>query len=171
MMAKDDPTIELAAQFLHYGLYNARRDFTPPARIELGSDGTFQPSQAQIHAVLDHYARTEDDRDHPWMSPLLADDYSGLCPASITSGGFDTLRDDGALYARRLREHGIQADYRCWVTCIHGYFNWGAQLGDVSEEAFAHFIEQAKELLGSEDAAAGMQHVTETRPLGDYPQT
>ena len=160
MMAKDDPSIKLAAQFLHYGLYNARKDFTPPSRIDLGSDGTFQPSQAQIHAVLEHYTASEEDRDHPWMSPLLAEDYTGLCPASITTGGFDPLRDDGALYAKRLREHGIHADYRCWVTCIHGYLNWGAQLGDVSEESFAHFIEQAKELLGSSDAAAGMQHVT-----------
>lgn len=160
LMAKDDPSIKLAAQFLHYGLYNARRDFLPDARVRLGSDESFQPSQRQIHAVLDHYCRDEADRDNPIVSPLLADDLTGLCPASITAGGYDPMCDDSKLYAKKLRDAGIPCDFRCWVSMIHGYYTW-ADVLDLTEECFAHFVEQAKELLGCEDAGAGMQHLDE----------
>ena len=46
----------------------------------------------------------------PRVSPLLADDLSGLPPASWSPAGFDPLRDEGRQYAEALRAAGVAVD-------------------------------------------------------------
>ncbi|MBY8977190.1 alpha/beta hydrolase fold domain-containing protein [Rhodobacteraceae bacterium NNCM2] len=46
----------------------------------------------------------------PTQHVLAAMTYTGMAPAFISAAGVDPLRDDGAEYARRLREAGVQAD-------------------------------------------------------------
>ena len=43
----------------------------------------------------------------PRVSPLMADDLSGLPPTHIAVEKFDVVRDDGLLYAKRLRDAGV----------------------------------------------------------------
>jgi acetyl esterase len=47
----------------------------------------------------------------PYVSPLLADDLSGLPPAHIVTCGHDKLRGDGEAYAKRLADAGIAATH------------------------------------------------------------
>lgn len=46
-------------------------------------------------------------RAHPYASPVLAPDLSGLPPAVICTAQYDSLRRAGDLYAERLREAGV----------------------------------------------------------------
>ncbi|MGV0851112.1 alpha/beta hydrolase [Mycolicibacterium phlei] len=59
----------------------------------------------------------------PAVSPLLADDLSGLAPALVLTGGFDPLRDEGVAYAEAMRAAGVAVDLRQAGSLIHGYAN------------------------------------------------
>ncbi|EKT4465284.1 alpha/beta hydrolase [Pseudomonas putida] len=52
--------------------------------------------------------------------PLRAHDLRGLAPAFISVAEFDPLRDDGRLYAERLRGDGVAVDYFPGHGLVHG---------------------------------------------------
>jgi acetyl esterase len=64
------------------------------------------------------------DRSDPRVSPLLADDLSGLPPALVLTGGFDPLRDEGNQYAEAMRAAGVVVDLREFGSLIHGFANF-----------------------------------------------
>ena len=47
---------------------------------------------------------------NPYVAPLLADDLSGLPGTMVVVGEFDVLRDDGLLFASRLREMNVTVE-------------------------------------------------------------
>jgi acetyl esterase len=57
----------------------------------------------------------------PRVSPLLAEDLSGLPPAYVAVAGFDPLRDEGIAYAHRLRDAGVQTVLRVHTGLIHPF--------------------------------------------------
>lgn len=72
---------------------------------------------------MDQYEPASEVRSDPRLSPLLADDLSGLPPAYVVTGGFDPLRDEGEAYARRLSEEGVPVIARRFPDLIHGFVN------------------------------------------------
>lgn len=87
---------------------------------------------------LDHYAPPGIDRTDPKLSPLLADDLSGLPPAYIATAGFDPLRDEGEEYAARLKEAGVPVALSRQSDLIHGYVNFlgvGTRFTEATAEA------------------------------------
>lgn len=60
----------------------------------------------------------------PRVSPLLADDLSGLAPAIVITAGFDPLRDEGRQYAEALRAAGVSVDLREYGSLIHAFPNF-----------------------------------------------
>ena len=57
--------------------------------------------------VRDHYLPDGIDDDDPRASMMRAADVSGLPPAYVATAGFDPLRDEGEIYAARMREAGV----------------------------------------------------------------
>ncbi len=53
------------------------------------------------------------------VSPLLTEDLRGLPPAVIINAEFDPLRDDGILYAAKLRKNGVKVWDKCFAGQIH----------------------------------------------------
>jgi acetyl esterase len=64
------------------------------------------------------------DPADPQVSPLLADDLSGLPPALLVTAGFDPLRDEGRQYADALRAAGNTVDAREFGSLTHSFPNF-----------------------------------------------
>ena len=60
--------------------------------------------------------------DDPVLSPLLTENLQGLPPAVIINAEFDPLRDDGILYAAKLRKNGVMVWEKCFPGQIHCLF-------------------------------------------------
>jgi acetyl esterase len=63
--------------------------------------------------------------EDPRLSPLRADDLSGLPPAVIATAGLDPLRDDGDAYADALAAAGVRVIHRRYPSLVHGFFGFG----------------------------------------------
>ena len=62
-----------------------------------------------------------DPRD-PAASPAFAEALDGAAPAFVLTAEYDTLRDEGEAYARRLARAGAFVQRRRYPGTIHGFF-------------------------------------------------
>ena len=63
----------------------------------------------------------KNDPDYVWYSPVEAACFDGLPAAYIETAEFDCLHDDGILYARLLREAGIEVTLNETKGTMHGF--------------------------------------------------
>jgi acetyl esterase len=84
-----------------------------------------------------HYVKSKDDARDWRVSPLRAPSLAGLPPALVVTAGFDPLRDEGEIYAGRLRDAGGTVDYVCYGGMIHGFVGMG-KLIDTAGRAISH---------------------------------
>ena len=69
-----------------------------------------------------HYLARAEDGENALASPLLAD-LSGLPSALIITAEHDPLRDEGELYAGKLRQSGVDVDVARIAGAAHGFFS------------------------------------------------
>jgi acetyl esterase len=96
---------------------------TDMSRTPSGSPDTPILSPAEMNAFRRYYLGDADPRD-PRMSPLLAEDHSGLPPALVQVAEHDPLREDGVRYAAALRAAGTPVRFTEYVGMPHGYLNF-----------------------------------------------
>ena len=78
--------------------------------------GYFQ-TKAACYFALENYA--PGGYNNSEVSPILAEDMGGLPPAVIINAEFDPLRDDGILYATKLRKFSVKVWDKCFSGQIH----------------------------------------------------
>ena len=106
------------------------------------------PLSAELMAwFIGHYMGPGDDPADPRLSPIKAQDLSGLAPAVIATAGFDPLVDQGEAYAKRLRAAGVAVAYRCYDSLAHGFtvFTGMAPTADVACREIAGLVREAIE--------------------------
>ena len=101
--------------------------------IEENGEGYFLTADS-MRWFVDHYLGAAIDPKDPIVSPLHADDLSGLPPAHVVTAEFDPLRDEGEAYANRLKEAGVPVTMKRYDGQIHGFFNLGMVI-DAAREA------------------------------------
>ncbi len=100
--------------------------------------GYFQTKDGTYFA-LEMYAPGQ--YNNPEVSPILTKDLKGLPPAVIINAEFDPLRDDGILYASKLREAGVKVWEKCFPGEIHCLI--GLLPGDKVMVGYQDFIKEA----------------------------
>jgi len=90
-------------------------------------------STAALRWSLRHYLGAETDPSDQRLSPLRADDLSGLAPAVVVTAGFDPLADQGEQYARKLMAAGVETRFRCYDSLPHGFPQFGGVVRPAAE--------------------------------------
>jgi acetyl esterase len=117
-----------AFQLLVYPATNATRTEASHRHFREG----FILTEENIGWFLDHYLDDARLATDGRVSPLLAQDVSGLPPALMMVAGFDPLRDEGLLYAERMRGAGADVETVCAEGSLHGFLNTA---GGINESA------------------------------------
>jgi len=111
------------APVLQLLIYPATDMTTRHRSRELFREG-FLLTDPEMDWFTDNYLGTA--RTHaadPRVSPLLAEDLSGLAPAFVVTAAFDPLRDEGEAYADALHQAGTPVTLRRFPGFIHGFVN------------------------------------------------
>lgn len=142
----------VALQARDLGSFTPRLQVLGVPALDLASDlpsgaGMISPSlRALVRRVYfpDPATRTE-----PYASPVLADDLAGLPPAIVMTAERDTLRRDGDLYARRLREAGVEVVHDVTPRADHYFLTEDPErarttMAMVAEHVRSHLLETSR---------------------------
>jgi acetyl esterase len=72
----------------------------------------------------DHYLSDPSEAADPHAAPLRARDLSDLPPALVITAEYDPLRDEGELYAEKLRAAGVPTALTRYDGVNHGFMFW-----------------------------------------------
>lgn len=132
----DSAGANLATVYCH--LNRERRDFTPFFQLLIypsiiGNDTSISRNLFSENLLLTkellkwfhHQYVNKNQENDPRFNVMNSTDFSGLPPAFILTAGFDPLRDEGQLYARKLAENGVPVNHSCYTDMFHGFINYG----------------------------------------------
>lgn len=91
-------------------------------------------TRAGMEQTRDYYLADPADAKHPYASPILASELTGLPPALVLIAEYDPLRDEGRAYGERLQEAGVPTTIKQFDGQIHGSQLMDAFVPDVAEE-------------------------------------
>lgn len=119
MMAKQRGGPRIRAQLLYYPMTDPHRQTYSRTQFANG----YLLTREAMEGYWQQY--TDDDRElgEPTASPLRATptDLAGLPPAMVITAEADVIRDEGELYAQRLREAGVAVTAVRYLGTVHDF--------------------------------------------------
>ncbi|MGB6317602.1 MAG: alpha/beta hydrolase [Litorimonas sp.] len=109
----------IAAQVLFYPLMQLQ-DIKP---ANPGPQDWLNIGSVALKYIQEHYVAGADPRD-PRVSPLFETDLADMPPAYVLTCGLDPLREEGKLYADKLRDAGGEVEMVFEKTMPHGFLNF-----------------------------------------------
>jgi acetyl esterase len=124
-------------------IYPDTRVGTTPSERAFGS-GYFLDTRT-IEQYHRYYMPARYDPRDWCLSPIEANDVSGLPPTYIVTAGFDPIRQDGVDYAEKLNKAGVAVMHVDYPTMIHAFFSMQGLIPLASEAiaAAAHAVRDA----------------------------
>jgi acetyl esterase len=135
LLARSSGEVEINRQILLQPVVDFTLSFPS---IDMPASECLVPREDLAWYYEQYYGTDKDTRD-PRVSPIFADDLSGLPPALIIAAEYDTLRDEANAYADRLRSFGVETRYTCYDGMVHGFL----QMAGLVKEAQAAMDEIA----------------------------
>jgi acetyl esterase len=112
-----DGPLQLRGQLLLYPCVDV--DFQRPSYIS--EDQAPYLKAAEMIWFWNQYCPDADQRRNPLAVPIRCENLSGLPPAFVVVAEHDPLRDDGHVYAERLKAAGVAVTFRPGLGLIHGF--------------------------------------------------
>jgi acetyl esterase len=107
----------VAFQLLLYPVTDLSREHPS---YESFADAPLLPA-AEMRRFRGLYLGSDADASDPRCSPLLASDLAALPPAYVALAGFDPLFNEGAAYAARLRDAGVEVTLASFERQLHAF--------------------------------------------------
>ena len=120
IMAKNRKDINLAYQLLIYPVTDASSHY--PSYDDNAKGYLLEKSS--MDWFFNHYLPNDEAKKDWRVSPILADDLSGLPPSYIVTVAADPLRDEGRAYAEKLKENGNKVEHKEYDDTVHAFFSW-----------------------------------------------
>lgn len=110
-------------------------------------DGPLLDLKGGIQA-WDWYLPNSEDHNNPDAVPILADDLKNLPATFVAIADYDPLKDEGILYADKLKTYGINVNLNLYKGTTHGFFQMGGFIDDtrILMQDIAHFIKTQNSL-------------------------
>ena len=115
--ARDHDGPHIMHQVLIYPVIE--NDFATSSYIENAFD--FYLTTEAMRWFWRQYIGDETREADQFAAPGRATDLSGLPPATVITAGYDPLRDEGAKFAKRLADAGVDVEYRDYPGAFHGF--------------------------------------------------
>jgi acetyl esterase len=142
LKARDAGGPELAFQLLIYPA--TEHDVDKPSAIQNAEGYLLQ--RESVRWFWAHYLDGATDEPDWRASPLRAESLAGLPPALVVTAEFDPLRDDGRLYAERLRADGVKVTYSNYDGMVHGFY-WMLAVVDRTRDLHAEIAREVRAAL------------------------
>ncbi|MGW9405793.1 alpha/beta hydrolase [Arthrobacter sp. NPDC055585] len=136
-LAKDRGFDAITGQILFYPSLDLDFDVDRYASMRENAVG-YGLETAGLKPFNAFYLDSGADPEDPRVSPIKREDLSGLPPALVITAEFDPLRDEGELYAERLRAAGVETVLSRYDGANHGFvanFSWIPELYGALTEA------------------------------------
>ena len=117
LMARDRGGPSIARQILIYPITDC--DFQAKSYCDFAT-GHFLTREAMIW-FWDQYCTPKTERHQPYLCPRRAESLHDLPPALVLTAECDPLRDEGEVYADKLREAGVDVTLTRYDGMIHGF--------------------------------------------------
>jgi len=152
LMARDRQ-VAPAAQFLAYPALCSTLE--TKAWDTLGTD--YWLTRETMAWFWQQYLQGTQQCSSAYAEPLHAESLIGMPRTILVTAGLDPLRDEGAAYARRLRDAGTEVTFDCVEGAIHGFLSMSS-ISPRANSLLSHYITAFGDLLhpiehaGSEDS-------------------
>ena len=120
LMARDRKEFSISKQVLIYPVVDL--DVTEcryPSLIENGKGlGIESDGMEETYRL---YLQEKVSPNHPYVSPIKAEDFRNLPSALVITAEYDPLRDEGECYAEKLQKAGVYVETMRYDGAIHGF--------------------------------------------------
>lgn len=139
---RDERGIELDFQVLIYPQLDLT--LSHPSIDRYGKDYLLEKKALEWYRS--RYLPTQIEPNDPRVSPLFQPSFEGLPPALIVTAEFDPLKDEGELYAEKLKRAGVPTTLTCYPGMLHGFFQMGGVI-DEGHQAIHQVGEALKQVF------------------------